>query len=81
MYYYKNRLFTPCELLDELNIKAENVTTNEEALNWIKNNYGNTWQNIPKDQDDPVLMEAGELADFETDELKCDLNHPVDILP
>lgn len=32
-------------------------------------------------QDTPVLVEAGELTDFETDELSFDLKHPVNITP
>ena len=36
---------------------------------------------IPSTETDPVLVEAGELTDFETDELQFDLNHPVEILP
>ena len=29
----------------------------------------------------PVLREAGELIDFNTNELKIDLNHPIQMLP
>ena len=31
--------------------------------------------------EDPILVESGELTDFETNELTFDINHPVDILP
>lgn len=36
---------------------------------------------VPDSETDPVLVEAGELTDFETSELSFDINHPVDILP
>ena len=40
------------------------------------------WKSVvPDSETDPVLVEAGELTDFETNELSFDINHPVDILP
>lgn len=80
-YMYKNRLYTPKELLIELGVASEE-DTNEECLEILKG-YGKTWPSglIPTTETDPVLVEAGELTDFETDELQFDLNHPVEILP
>jgi len=41
-----------------------------------------SWKDIVSDIDeDPTLVEAGELTDFETSELSFDLNHPVNVLP
>lgn len=93
-YRYKNRLFTPKELLIELGITQINITinlrpiriniddaTNEVCLLFIQQTYGNQWPNdlIPSSETDPVLVEAGELTDFETNELNFDLSHPVNI--
>ena len=80
-YLYKNRLFTPKELLIELGVKDE-TSTEEECLQ-ILESYENTWPTglIPSSEEDPVLVEAGELTDFETSELAFDLSHPVEILP
>lgn len=99
-YQYRNTLFTPRELLKELQIDTIitadgeveiDTATNEQCLYYIENKIGkddqgnikdNPWQGIvPSSETDPVLVEAGELTDFETDELSFDINHPVNILP
>lgn len=94
-YLYKNKLYTPKELLSELGIEEITIkitedtkktidikdATNEQCLEYIKDNI-KTWKNlVPEDQTDPTLIEEGELADFETNELTFDVNHPVNILP
>lgn len=80
-YLYKNRLHTPKELLIELGVVTDE-TTDEECMR-ILQSYKKEWPAglIPSTETDPVLVEAGELTDFETDELQFDLNHPVEILP
>lgn len=80
-YLYKNRLYTPKELLIELGVANED-TTDDECTK-ILEGYKKEWPAglIPSTETDPVLVEAGELTDFETDELQFDLNHPVEILP
>lgn len=80
-YLYKNRLHTPKELLIELGVVTDE-TTDEECMK-ILQSYKKEWPAglIPSTETDPVLVEAGELTDFETDELQFDLNHPVEILP
>ena len=80
-YLYKNRLYTPKELLIELGVATED-NTDEECIT-ILEGYKKQWPTglIPSTETDPVLVEAGELTDFETDELQFDLNHPVEILP
>lgn len=80
-YIYKNRLYSPRELLIELGvIDQSNTKTNEECLELIK--QYNSWKDLVGDiNEDPTLVEAGELTDFETSELSFDLHHPVNILP
>lgn len=80
-YLYKNRLYTPKELLIELGVVNEK--TSEEKCLEILQGYKKEWPVglIPSAETDPILVEAGELTDFETDELQFDLNHPVEILP
>lgn len=86
-YLYKNKLVTPKELLTELGIQVNNNgididdPTNEQCLEYIKDNI-DSWENlIPTNETDPILIEEGELTDFETNELKFDINNPVNILP
>lgn len=80
-YIYKNRLYSPRELLIELGVIDQSDTkTNEECLELIK--QYNSWKDLVGDiNEDPTLVEAGELTDFETSELSFDLHHPVNILP
>lgn len=80
-YLYKNRLYTPKELLVELGVVDEE-TSGKKCLE-ILASYKKEWPKglIPSTETDPVLVEAGELTDFETGELDFDLNHPVEILP
>ena len=80
-YRYNNKLLTPKELLIELKqIEEDSTITDQECLDKI--NEIKDWSSIvPKSQNDPVLVESGELTDFETDELTFDISHPVDILP
>ena len=65
MYEYKNHLYT----LEELKTKF-NITTD-----------GNSWSENLGDEAAPILIEAGSLVDFETNQLQFDLQHPVDIIP
>ena len=78
-YEYKGKLYSPRELLIELGRITEDSTyTNQECLNII-DSYDN-WSDLGASED-PILVESGELTDFETNELTFDINHPVDILP
>lgn len=80
-YLYKNRLYTPSELLKELGqIPEDSDKTDEQCLDIIKG-YTSWEGKVPTSETDPVLVEEGELTDFETDELQFDVNHPVEILP
>lgn len=65
-YQYKNTLYT----LDQL--KEEGITLNSS---------NNGWVGVPSNETDPILLEAGQLTDFETDELQFSLNNPVYIQP
>ena len=95
-YLYKNRLWSPKDLLIELGVQrvpktaqgTETISieegTDEQCLYYIKNleNLKTGWKTIvPGSENEPVLVEPGELTDFETDELKFDLSNPVEILP
>lgn len=80
-YIYKNRLYSPRELLIELGvIDQSNTKTNEECLQLIEQYQ--SWKDLVGTiEEDPTLVEAGELTDFETGELNFDINHPVEVLP
>ena len=80
-YIYKNRLYTPRELLIELRVMQEDdQRTNEECLQLIEQYQ--SWKDLVGTiEEDPTLVEAGELTDFETGELNFDINHPVEVLP
>ena len=81
-YRYNNKLLSAKELLIELKqIEEDSTLTEEECLKKIES-FGKDWSKVVSSNiEDPVLIEAGELTDFETNELSFDLNHPVDILP
>lgn len=80
-YIYKNRLYSPRKLLIELGvIDQSNTKTNEECLQLIEQYQ--SWKDLVGTiEEDPTLVEAGELTDFETGELNFDINHPVEVLP
>lgn len=93
MYKYKDTLYYPKELLKELgytDIKLDvedsgtidiESATNEQCLQFIGSKTQWADLNVPENQTDPELIEAGQLTDFETSELSFDLKHPVNILP
>lgn len=89
-YSYKNKLLTCKELLLELKIESfilndnkqiETINaTEDQCLEYLKTIK--EWKTlVPENETDPVLLEPGELTDFETNELSFDINHPVDIIP
>ena len=47
------------------------VLEKQKDVNWVKNST----------DPEPILRETGELVDFDTSDLKVDLNHPVQIIP
>lgn len=67
MYEYQNHMYTLQELELEFNISISNNV-------WTKDGTELT-------NEVPLLVEAGSLVNFETDQLSFDINHPVDILP
>lgn len=89
MYRYNNKLLSPKELFTEIGYKDDSLKTDEDCINkikeleQIKEENISVWEKlgVPKSQTNPILIEAGELTDFETNELSFDLKHPVDILP
>ena len=71
-----NDLLTILETLYE-------TTRFQDRLNFeeaIHNSGVTTWIGV-QDKTNPVLREPGELVDFNTDELKISLDHPVQMLP
>lgn len=81
VYRYKNKNYTPKELLIELKVIDENSDlTQQECIDLISKYK--TWSDlVPTVTEDPILIEPGELTDFETDELSFSLSNPVNILP
>ena len=100
-FTYKNRLYSPKELLQELgkttiSINVEDATqesgvttisiniedaTQEQCIQYIDTTGDWKTIGVPQTETDPVLVESGELTDFETDQLTFSLNNPVSILP
>lgn len=87
-YYYKSKLYTPQELLTEIAIKDKGWAskTTEECIKYIeekteadKKTWNPDYFTIPESETDPTLMEEGELADFETNELSFSISNPVNI--
>lgn len=66
-YWYKQKLYT----LEELEKEGITLSGEKSSQQWI---------GVPSTETDPVLLESGELSDFETNELQFDLSHPVNIL-
>lgn len=74
---YKNRLYS-CNLEKDEDLKElENLGIIKKDNN---GNYDFTFSHLPNSEK-PVFYEAGELIDFDTNELQFDLNHPVSVLP
>lgn len=69
MYEYESHLYT----LDELYSRFKISLSSDNQSWYIDGNLLTT--------NTPILIEAGSLVDFETDQLNFDINHPVDIIP
>ena len=93
-FIYQNRLFTVKELLQELGYTTIEISGDEsipiekaedqQCLDYIQSIVvDGDWRRlgVPNNEEFPVFIEAGQLTDFNTDELKFDLNHPIDIIP
>lgn len=77
----------------EENGNERHFDTVQEALQWKQDFYDSQnnsedqppqkveWEGVPENENDPILIEAGSLVDFETDQLQFDIEHPVDIIP
>lgn len=70
MIYYRNRLMEISEFCENIGISEEDFkdTTSWEEL-------------IPASETPPIVYQAGQLTNFETDELQFSLNNPVNIIP
>ncbi len=76
-YYFRNKYFSKEALEKELGTKIEDTDKD-----WSKYKKSDLLPNgICAYEEDPVFYDKGDLIDFDTDELKLDINHPVDILP
>lgn len=92
IFEYKDRLYSYEELNNKFGISLKktvegkditawkDITTQEEAEDLILNST-DKFEWIGVEGTPPILRRKGELVDFETSELKFDLNHPVNILP
>lgn len=67
MYEYQNQLYSELELKSKFNITLNSNQTE--------------WQGVPTTETKPILHEKGELVDFNTNELKISLNHPIQMIP
>ncbi len=90
-YYFRNKFFSKSELIAELT----NEENEEHWMDVLETQKNWDWARVPKEdenkiapkngiqsyEDDPVFYDAGQLVDFDTDELSFSLNHPVDVLP
>ena len=80
-YYFRNKYLSESELLKELGAKSLR-DQNGKALKWDDFRKSiNLPNGITSNEDYPIFYAAGQLVDFDTDELEFDVNHPVDILP
>ena len=80
-YYFRNKYLSESELLEELGAKSLR-DQNGNALKWDDFRKSiNLPNGITSNEDYPIFYAAGQLVDFDTDELEFDVNHPVDILP
>ena len=82
-YYFRNKFFSKEELELELdptgNIK---IPENNSVKVWEeKFRFPALPNGIQNYEDDPIFYDKNQLTDFDTNELKFDINHPVDILP
>lgn len=79
MYEYENGLYTLAELADKFQITlspSEEILLNgTDSIEWRKNGV------VLELSEAPILHRKGELVDFETNELKFDIQHPVTITP
>lgn len=64
---------------DMFEYKGHFYTIDELKEKGITNN-GDSWSGLV-DDDKPILYESGCIIDFETEQLKFNINNPVDILP
>lgn len=76
-YYFRNKYWSKEDLGNELGTEIKDTDTS-----WSDYKQSKDLPNGIKDTEtNPIFYDAGDLIDFETDELNFDINHPVDILP
>ena len=87
MIYYQERLWSLEDFWDEFAISTDDT----DRTNFINGDYGDgdssqfsasDWKkyfNIPSTETLPVVYQAGQLVDFDTDQLSFSLNNPVNL--
>ena len=65
-FEYKKFIYTEEELFEKYGIKPNGDYTGWNGLT---------------DDDIPILIEAGSIVDFDTEQLQFDVNHPIEMLP
>lgn len=77
-YYFRNKFFTKKELEEEIGKPIKDSDTN-----WTNYYRSDSLPNGIKrgEEQEPEFYDKKQLIDFDTTELKFDINHPVDILP
>lgn len=85
-YYFRGKFFSKEELELELDptglTKIPDKIPEDNNITWDSFRQSYDLPNgITPNEDYPIFYDAGQLVDFDTDELEFDVNHPVDILP
>ena len=81
-YYFRGKFFSKEELELELDpTGATKIPEDTSVKDWRNFKYTALPNGIQPYEDDPIFYDENQLTDFDTDELKFDVNHPVDILP
>ena len=76
--HYRNTIYWEDDFLNNIN----SLFTYTIGTQWLKKTIVEGREIYkPLTENLPILHEKGELVDFVTDELKFDLNHPVNIVP
>lgn len=80
-YFFRGKFFTKEELELELDPSGKTKIPEDSTKTWDSFRYPTLSNGIHNYEDDPIFYDKNQLADFDTDELHFDVNHPVDVLP
>lgn len=76
-YLYNSKYYTESELEEYLNLPSNWKT--KESWDIIRTSMEGSTSILLMSDENPILQDVGQLVDFETDELKFNLEYPVDI--